>query len=251
MSSFDRRGPATIAGRLKPVAILAGLVFVIGVLADFSGALSFLSLFRSDTVPLTPPLATELEATLRAAHLEQPEPGPGRDARLDQALTEFIRKHKVSQEEAKLAAGRFARRMELAESSLTRGLDRFAEGALKDAAREFESATRTDPANPLAWSNLGAARMKLGRVAEAREAYDQALLLAPEDWRIRYNFGLSLARTGSEREALGYLRPALAALREDAERQSLLAQVHLELRTDPGLSALRNEPGFEDLLMGR
>lgn len=251
MSTLDRSGRGSLARKLKLVAILGGLGTVIVFLANLSGALSLFSFFRTEALPLTPPLAAELEAALRDEHLEQPEPGPARDARLERALAAFLLKHKVSREEAELAAGRFARQMELAEGSLTRGLDLFAAGRLEDAAREFESATRTDPANSLAWSNLGAARMKLGRVEEARKAYDQALLLAPEDWRIRYNFGLSLARTGSAREALGYLQPALEVLRADEPRQSLLAQVELELRTDPGLLALRNEPGFENLLAGR
>lgn len=54
-----------------------------------------------------------------------------------------------------------------------------AEGDLDHARRQYRKAVEKDPANHVAWTNLGNVLSRLDEGARARAAYAQALALAP------------------------------------------------------------------------
>ena len=85
------------------------------------------------------------------------------------------------------------------------------------AAGRFEQALRVvdNAMNPVTpdWDALsvrGAILDQMGRPAEARQAYTQALLLAPNEARLHANMGLSYAMTGELIQAETHLRQAAA-----------------------------------------
>lgn len=85
------------------------------------------------------------------------------------------------------------------------------------AAGRFEQGLRVvdnaiDPVTPH-WDALsvrGAILDQMGRHAEARQSYNQALLLAPQQSRLHANLGLSYAMTGELQPAEMHLRQAAA-----------------------------------------
>lgn len=74
------------------------------------------------------------------------------------------------------------------------GLEYLERGRPVEAAAALARAVQLEPANPVAWNNLGVALARGGRVAEAREAYQRALLLDPAYARARENLA-ALLRT--------------------------------------------------------
>jgi Flp pilus assembly protein TadD len=66
-------------------------------------------------------------------------------------------------------------------------------GSWNEAAFRFERAVETDDKNPRAFNNLAVARENLGQFDAAREAYEKALALDPQDHRIRDNYDRFMA----------------------------------------------------------
>ncbi len=62
---------------------------------------------------------------------------------------------------------------------------RYRDGDAAGAARLFAMVTRTDPASPDAWLDLGAAHWRAGDDVGATAAWLQGLDAAPRDWRLR------------------------------------------------------------------
>ena len=60
-------------------------------------------------------------------------------------------------------------------------------GLWREAAFRFEKAIRADPGNPRLHNNLAVAWESLGRVDDARRAYQEAARLAPDNKEIRDN----------------------------------------------------------------
>lgn len=60
----------------------------------------------------------------------------------------------------------------------------------KEAAYRFEKAIDIDPTYGAAWNNLGIAFEQLGKFLEARNAYEKALALEPNNTFIRNNYDL-------------------------------------------------------------
>ena|SRR5579871_6138544 len=63
-------------------------------------------------------------------------------------------------------------------------------GLWKEALMRWEKATKLDPTYPAAWNDLAIGYEQLGQFAKAREAYDAALKLNPNDSTIRTNYEL-------------------------------------------------------------
>ena len=63
-------------------------------------------------------------------------------------------------------------------------------GTLTDALFRFERAVEADPQNPSALNNLAVALEQMGQFQEAREHYERALELKPDDLYIQQNYDL-------------------------------------------------------------
>ncbi len=80
-----------------------------------------------------------------------------------------------------------------------------------EAARQAELALELNPALPLAWNYLGAARYNLGRKRPAIEAWERSLALAPDNFDVLYNVGFIAAEVGDVRRARAALERFVAA----------------------------------------
>ncbi|RYZ39511.1 MAG: tetratricopeptide repeat protein [Myxococcaceae bacterium] len=93
-----------------------------------------------------------------------------------------------------------------------RGREAYAAGRYEDALRDFEAARKERPSDPIVEFNRADALAKLGRAAEAREAFKQVAEssrqpeLAQKSW---YNLGNLAATAGDRKEALKSYRRAL------------------------------------------
>ncbi len=102
------------------------------------------------------------------------------------------------------------------------------------AAAAYATLSQQDPKNGRVWFQLGFARHQAGDPAGAVEALEKAEALEFAPQRVRYRLALAEAETGNTQSALGWLRSAV-----DAGFTNLGV-----LRTDAGLEALRDTPGF-------
>ena len=63
-------------------------------------------------------------------------------------------------------------------------------GLWKEAIYRWERATQMDPTYAAAFNNLAVAYEQEGQLAKAREAYEKALALEPENAMVRQNYDL-------------------------------------------------------------
>ena len=63
-------------------------------------------------------------------------------------------------------------------------------GLWKEAIYRWERATQLDPTYAAAFNNLAVAYEQEGQLAKAREAYEKALALEPENAMVRQNYDL-------------------------------------------------------------
>lgn len=84
-----------------------------------------------------------------------------------------------------LAQGR-----EQAREHVAFGIDLAKKGLWQDATIQFERAVKIDPAYAEAWNDLGIGYEQLGKLEEARDAYDRALKLEPTNQFIRNNYDM-------------------------------------------------------------
>jgi tetratricopeptide (TPR) repeat protein len=118
---------------------------------------------------------------------------------------------------------------------------------LFDRARaDFLTATEEDPENANAWAALGGVCMLTDREEEARQAYERALTIEPDNWMAHFNYGCYFARKGETESALGHLKRAVTLLDRAAHVDR--SRVREDLRQNPALGALRQDPRFERLL---
>jgi adenylate cyclase len=105
---------------------------------------------------------------------------------------------------------------------------------------ESQKALQQDPSNGAALGILAGGYAILGERERAREWIDRALLIDPDNVRMKYNFACILAAYGGDtEEALHMLGRALMTAPEGLVRAT---------ETDPDLDPLRDDPRFRKIL---
>lgn len=117
--------------------------------------------------------------------------------------------------------------------TLTYGLAQIAARNPQGAVQPLTAIAAADPRNWRVRSALGAALDQVGRFAEARQAYQEALAIQPNDPGILTNMGVSHLMEGDPAGAEPLLRQAMAQPNAPAEsRQNLAIAVALQGRFD-------------------
>lgn len=88
------------------------------------------------------------------------------------------------------------------------GLALFRLGRGAEAVRHFEAAIRAAPESPSAHHNLATTLMALGQRGRGFAEYQEAVALAPEDWRTRLDYGQALLSYRQDEAAGRQLREA-------------------------------------------
>jgi tetratricopeptide (TPR) repeat protein len=194
---------------------------------------------------LTPELEKQYAAKLRQAYQD--------DLRLDsseaEALDKFVADNYLNPSSVNAVKSELMSRIGNASQNINRGLDLARQKNFMAARQEFLSATQSDPENSAAWADLGAADIELGRMAEGRSAYDKALVLAPEDWRTRFNFGLFYARVKNPEAALEQFQQVFHPSKQGTGPSGQVLKLVLrDAETEPVLVNLRKDPRFQELL---
>jgi Flp pilus assembly protein TadD len=78
-------------------------------------------------------------------------------------------------------------KLRLSQASYARGTELAREGHFTQALEEFQKAAELDPSNPKVHNMLGVALSQLGRLTDAKAAFDRALALAPSFYPARKN----------------------------------------------------------------
>ena len=89
-----------------------------------------------------------------------------------------------------VASPAFADRRDDAKAQVEFGWDVAARGLWNEATYRFERAVELDPTYAAAWNNLGIAYEQAGKFDLARNAYEKALQLEPNNNFIRQNYDL-------------------------------------------------------------
>ena len=102
----------------------------------------------------------------------------------------------------------------------------------QDAIPVLSQGIATTPSYGRLWSLKGAALDQQERYAEARQHYDRALRITPNDPNVMANIGLSHALSGDAATAEGWLRRAAAMPNaSDSVRQNLMLVLQLQGKT--------------------
>ena len=90
-----------------------------------------------------------------------------------------------------------------------------------DLARDrLQLALKQDPKNPFAWSTLGLTYEALGNVRLAEDAYENAVRVAPRDYKIQENYAVFLCRQDRFDDAREYFDKAIKAPTNDYSEQT-------------------------------
>ena len=87
-----------------------------------------------------------------------------------------------------------------------------------EALRLFERATTQAPRDAAAWQGRGLALERLGRVAEAADAYSAALQVAPDTHQARFGLARLAMRSGQVDQAIGHLETLRTPQRAETPR---------------------------------
>jgi tetratricopeptide (TPR) repeat protein len=99
------------------------------------------------------------------------------------------------------------------------------EGHVDAACKAFTRAAELEPAHPEIWANLGGAKLRQDRPAEAKADLDRALALDPNNVRGRTNRGLALMELGHLNAALEDLIAARDLAQDTSRIDPILAEV--------------------------
>lgn len=114
-----------------------------------------------------------------------------------------------------------------------------------DAIPILNEGLSTTPSYGRLWSLKGAALDQQERYAEARQNYDRALRITPNDPNVMANIGLSHALSGDPATAEGWLRRAVSMPNaSDSVRQNLILVLQLQGKMDEAqrLSGMTRQP---------
>ena len=189
---------------------------------------------KSNPVKRTKPVAVSLSRQAPASH---PQPTPRQPTRDEAAaLRVFEKAHR------EFARGRFTEA-----GSMFRSLIEKHPGAAEVAARArtylaiAESRLRTELALPRDADSLydrGVIELNRGEYVAAQEMFERALKREPEAAHIHYGLAATRSRLGSVDSALASLQKAL----------DLQPNLRVRAQHDQDLSALRNDPVFDQLI---
>lgn len=155
------------------------------------------------------------------------------DIEAAQRFSEALRKGGRFDRAAQVAAEAAQRFPEDRPLLMTLGLSQLASGHAQDALRPLATVAAEDAQDYRARSALGAALDQLGRFAEARRAYDEALAIRPNDPLVLTNKGVSFLLSRDPEEAEPLLRQASNAPGAPAQaRQNLAIALALQGRFD-------------------
>jgi predicted TPR repeat methyltransferase len=131
-------------------------------------------------------------------------------------------------------------RVEQARAFFLRGLDHYRAARFEAADREFSAALALVPGRPSALTNLGATRLKLGRVEEAAELLREALRQEPDNAEALAHLAAASAETGHREKALELITRAVTLSPEKGAAWSLRGTLARELgRRDEAADAFR------------
>jgi tetratricopeptide (TPR) repeat protein len=125
-----------------------------------------------------------------------------------------------------------------ARKSFDKGLEAFQQKDYKKAVELFEKATVTYPEYDAAYDNLGVALMNLGRISEARTAFEHAVRLNDKNPDADRNYSRLLINDEQYVEAKAFLEKALMV--EPQEPSSLVLLAIAQLKTGEYDAALQN-----------
>jgi len=121
---------------------------------------------------------------------------------------------------------------------LQRAAGFYDQGRLSEALKLCRQAVKKEPGDFAAQSNLGNVLAKLGKTAQAAEAYGSALAMEPSSVPVLSNLALLKAETGDGGGALGLYRRILEIDPTDAEVFHDLTLVKTFASGDPDLAAM-------------
>ncbi|HUJ11316.1 MAG TPA: tetratricopeptide repeat protein [Verrucomicrobiae bacterium] len=125
------------------------------------------------------------------------------------------------------------------------------EGKISDALEQYEQALLLNPDYAEAHNNLGNVFWGEGKISDALGHYEQALRLNPTSAEAHYNLGSVLAQTGKIREALAHFEQAVRLKPDYAEAHENLGVALVDLGRGPEAmaqweQALRFRPDFAE-----
>jgi Flp pilus assembly protein TadD len=155
------------------------------------------------------------------------------DLEAAQRLADALRRGGRGDRAAQIAAEALGRFPDDQNLLTTYGYAQIAANRPHEALRPLALVAQAQPQNWRVRSALGAALDQLGRFAEARRAYEEALALQPNDARILTNLGVSHIMAGEPADAERYLRQAADQDGSPPEaRQNLAIALALQGRFD-------------------
>ncbi len=194
--------------------------------------------------PLSPELRRQMEQLLREVYRD------GRVSMEDrERLDAFVSEQRIIPQEARSFETSVSGHIESSQQSLSRGNALVRQRQYAEAHAEYLRATEADPEDPVAWANLGASHMLLGRPEEAAVCYDRALRIDEHNWLAHYNRGLLAARKGDRESAFHHFEQALTWVPSAADRER--GAMIRDLLEEPSLADLRGDPRFAEILNRR
>lgn len=146
-------------------------------------------------------------------------------------FTEALRKGGRAERAAQVAGEALARFPDDTALMYTYGLSQIGAGQPQEALRPLALVVQADAQNWRARSALGAALDQLGRFVDARQAYQEALAIQPDDPGVLTNLGVSHLMSGEPEAAEPILRQASALPGAPPEaRQNLAIALALQGR---------------------